>query len=140
MAKRQTQTLEDRIAPYVNSPLMTQRVRSGKEVSARVEGNFGIYRTKTTLGKKEDGDCTCPSELWPCKHIYALRETWKLNPHSFFDLDQFLAELSEEPKVKLIEAIAQIVTRSPEWLSVFGVLGFEEVDEEEDDESDWEEE
>jgi len=140
MAKRQTRTMKDRIAEYVNSPLLTHRVRLGKELSVRVAGNFGVYLTTTTLGQKEVGDCTCPSELWPCKHIYALRETWKRNPHSFFDLDQFLAELSEEPKVKLIEAIAKIVTRSPEWLSVFGVPGFEEEDEEDDDESDWEDE
>ena len=133
-------TLEQRIAEYVNSPLLTQRVRSGKIVSARVEGNFGDYRTKTTLGKKEVGDCTCPSELWPCKHVYALRETWKINPHSFFDLDQFLAELSEKPKAKLIDAIAQIVTQSPECLSVFGVSGFDEVNEDGDEESDWEDE
>jgi hypothetical protein len=136
MASRAKKTPEQRIAEYIDSPLMTQRVRFGKQLSVRITGNYGAYRTSMKLTKKENGECTCPSEWWPCKHIHALRETWKINPHSFFDLDQFLAELSERSKSELIEAIGQIVIHSPEWLRVFGVPGFEEKDEDDQDE-DW---
>jgi hypothetical protein len=140
LAKRQTRTPEQRIAEYVDSPLMTQRVRFGKQLSARIAGNYGVYRTQTSRGKKVDGHCTCPSDWWPCKHIHALRETWKANPHSFFDMDQFLVELFEQPKTKLVEAIGQMVMQSPACLRVFGVPGFEECDENEDEEdSNWEE-
>jgi hypothetical protein len=118
--------------------MMTQRVRFGKQLSVRIAGNYGVYRTVTSQGKKVTGDCTCPSEWRPCKHVHALRETWKTNPQSFFDLDQFLAELFDQPKANLIEAIGQIVMQSPECLRVFGVPGFEE-EEAEGEESDWEE-
>jgi len=139
MAKRQKPTPEQRIAEYVDSPLMTQRVRFGKEISVRISGNYGVYRTWTKLTKKENGECTCPSDWWPCKHIHALRETWNRNPQSFFDLDQFLAELFERPKAELVEAIGQIVKQSPEFLRVFGIAGFEEEDDEdEEDGIDWE--
>jgi hypothetical protein len=73
-----------------------------------------------------EGDCTCPSELWPCKHVHALRATWEANPDSFFNLDDWLKELPKQSKEKLIEAIGKIVVDSPALLSVFGVAGFVE--------------
>lgn len=138
-AARQKPTPEQRIAVYVDSPMMTQRVRQAKQVSARILGNYGVYRTQVNVGKKTktpSGFCSCPSDWQPCKHIRALRETWDRNPESFFDLDQWLAELFDLPKAKLVEAIAKIVMQSPECLSEFGVPGFE-VDETEDDEEPW---
>ena len=133
MATRRKQTFEDRVAEYVDSPLMTQRVRCGKQISARIAGNFGVYRTVATRSKKVTGECTCPSELWPCKHIHALRATWEANPDSFFNLDDWLLELTEKPKAELIEAIEQMVLLSPDCLSVFGIPGFDEDDEEYED-------
>ena len=135
MAKDRSQILKDRVAQYVDSPLMTHRVRYKKQLSARIHGNFGVYCTRASQSRKVDGDCTCPSELWPCKHIQALRETWKVNPQSFFDLEEFLAELSSEPKARLVKVIGQMVLEWPECLSLFGVPGFEE----EEDEDDWDE-
>lgn len=142
MARRRSRTPEQRIAEYVDSPLMMQRIRFGKQLSARILGNYGVYRTRTSQGKKVTGECTCPSEWRPCKHVHALRETWKINPHSFFDLDQFIAELFELPKGELIEAIEQMVVASPEMLQFFGVPGFENDSGEEDkfeEEDDWDE-
>jgi len=108
-------------------------VRFGKQLFARDQGNYGDYRTRTTLAKKVTGDCSCPSDWWPCKHVHALRETWKISPQSFFDLDQFLAELFDQPKAKLVEAIGQIVRKSPECRQVLGVRGFEDEDEDENE-------
>jgi hypothetical protein len=142
MARRQRPTPEQRIAEYVDSPMMTQRIRFGKQISAQILGNYGVYRTQAGQGKKVTGECTCPSDWWPCKHVHALRETWKANPHSFFDLDQFFAELFEQPKATLIEAIEQMIVASPEMLQFFGVPGFEDDDDEEDEygeEDDWDE-
>ena len=133
MATRQKQSFDERVAEYLDSPCMTQRLRYGKDVSARIEGNCGTYRTQVTQAKKLTGECTCPSELWPCKHIHALRATWEASPASFFDLDLFLKKLAEEPKKRLVEAIASMVTASPGLLSVFGVPGFEEGEPEEDE-------
>jgi uncharacterized Zn finger protein len=133
MATRQKQTFKERVAEYVDSPLMTHRLRFGKQVSARIEGNSGVYRTKVTQSRKLIGDCTCPSEIWPCKHIHALRATWEANPESFFDLDSFLKKLADEPKESLVEAIANMVEASPGLLSVFGVQGFEDEEPGEDE-------
>jgi hypothetical protein len=136
MATRGKLTPEERIAEYVDSPLMTQRVRRGKkELLARIEGNYGVYHARASLSGTLTGECTCPSDWYPCKHIQALRKTWKVNPESFLDLDEFVKGLSKWPKAGLIEAIRQIVLTSPESLSVFGVSGFEEQDDSEDD--DW---
>jgi len=133
MAMRPKPTFEERVAEYVDSPLVTQRVRYGKQVSARIAGNYGVYRTQANQSKKVTGDCTCPSELWPCKHIHALRATWKANPESFFDLDGWLIVLSAETKATLIEMVGRMAAQSPELLSLFGIPGFEE-DADEDEE------
>lgn len=121
-------TPEQRIAEYVDSPLMTHRLRQGKTASARIQGNYGVYRTEVSVdkrGRTPSGTCTCPSDWQPCKHIYALRETWEINPASFFDLDQWVAELFEWPKSKLIDAVVKVLERYPECLADFGVPGFE---------------
>ncbi len=130
MAKRNKPTMEDRVAEYVDSPSMKQRVKHKKQITARIQGVYGNYRTQTIWSlKKVNGECTCPSELWPCKHILALRETWKVNPKSFFDLDHFLKNLAKETQDELMEMFGKIVVQFPECLGVLGVPGFEEEDE-----------
>jgi hypothetical protein len=135
MAKDREQVLKDRVAEYVNSPMMTHRMRYKKQLSARIHGNFGVYRTQVSQNQKAIGNCTCPSDWSPCKHIQALRQTWKTNPQSFLDLEEFLAELSSEPKARLVTIIRDILLEWPECLSLFGVPGFEEGE----DQDDWEE-
>lgn len=130
MATRHKPSFEQRVAEYVDSPLMTQRVRNGKQLSVRIAGHSGAYRTQAQQSKKVTGDCTCPSEIWPCKHIHALRETWQANPESFFDLDGWLKGLAQQSKAELVEAIGRIVKQYPETLGLLGVEGFEEVEEE----------
>jgi hypothetical protein len=132
MPTRDKPTFEERVKEYVDSPMMTQRMRHEKYVSAQVRGNFGAYRTTVDFkSKKVTGECTCPSELWPCKHVHALRATWDKNPESFFNLDEWLAELPKQSKESLVEAIRNMVLDSPNLLTVFGVPGFEE-DEDDD--------
>ncbi len=134
MATRQKPTFEDRVAEYVDSPMMTQRVRYGKNVAARIAGNFGAYRTfASQASKKITGGCTCPSEIVPCKHIHALRATWDANSQSFFDLDEWLGRLAKQSKAELIESIGKLVVESPGLLGLFGVEGFED-DVDDDDE------
>jgi uncharacterized Zn finger protein len=119
-------TLEERIAEYVDSPLVTQRVRYGQQVSAQFAGHYGVYRTQVSQANQVEGDCTCPSESWPCKHLHALRATWKANPGSFFDLDEWLKELPKQSKENLVEAIGKMVIESPTLLRLFGIAGFED--------------
>jgi hypothetical protein len=139
MATRHKPTFDDRVKEYVDSPMMTQRLRHERIVTARIDGNFGVYRTTVDLkAKKLAGECTCPSEVWPCKHLHALRATWKKNPDSFFDFDNWLAALAKEPNETLVEAIRNMVLHSPSLLTVFGVAGFEEFgDDDEYDRDDY---
>jgi DNA-binding MarR family transcriptional regulator len=118
----------DRATEYVNSPLMTQRLRRGRHISARVEGRYGVYRTHLRLTRKVDGDCTCPSEAWPCKHIRALRATWDMYPETFLDVDELLRGFKTREKTELIAIIGQIVVEFPRTLAFLGVPGFEAGD------------
>lgn len=106
--KKLRRDVQDRAAEYVDSPLMTQRLRNRWQLSARIEGNYGVYRTSLRIGKLADSSCTCPSEAWPCKHIRALRLTWERNPKSFFNLVDFLEELSARSKPHLVETIGKM--------------------------------
>ena len=134
MATRQKPTFDERVKEYVDSPMMTQRFRHEKFVSAQIRGNFGAYRTTVNIkAKKLTGECTCPSDLFPCKHVHALRATWDKNPDSFFNLNDWLAALPKEPKESLVESIRSMVLHSPALLTVFGVSGFEEEENDEDD-------
>jgi len=122
----------DPATEYIDSPLMTQRLRRGRHVSARTEGRYGVYRTHLRLTRKVDGDCTCPSELWPCKHIRALRTTWDMKPETFLDVDEFLRGLKTREKTELIAIIGQIVVECPRMLAFLGVPGFEAEDDDDD--------
>lgn len=112
---------------------MTHRVRLRRQLFARIQGNYGIYRTWVRSGSEGlDCGCTCPSDWRPCKHVAALERTWRANPRSFFDADGYLKTLADRPKAVLIEAIGRLIARAPEGLAALGVQGFE--DEGEDDE------
>lgn len=113
---------------------MTSRLRYGNKVSARIRGNYGIYRVYVAPSSKQlTGHCSCPSEIQPCKHVYALRETWNANPKSFFDLDDWLEQQARRPKDELVESIGQMVVEVPELLALLEVEGFDFSEEEEDE-------
>jgi SWIM zinc finger len=128
--KRVRKIAADRAAPYIDSPLMTQRVRHGRQISARIDGNYGVYRTRKRIGARGAGTCSCPSEGWPCKHLRALEATWRANPESFFDLQPVLESLAGQSKADLIRAVGEMALRAPETLSVFGVTNLIEHDDE----------
>jgi len=138
MAARKKPSFDDRVAEYVDSPNVTCRLRYGKKVSARILGNYGVYRTYVApSAKRLTGDCSCPSEIWPCKHVHALRETWNANPRSFFDLDDWLKQLTRKSKQELIESIGKLVVEVPELLALFDIDGFEFVEDDEDENDEW---
>ena len=119
---------EDPAAEYLDSPLMSHRLVYKRRLSVRVDGRYGTYQTQLNLGRRLDGQCSCPSEERPCKHIRALRSTWRVNPESFFDIGPFLEELFQRPKASLLASIAQLVMARPESLTFFGMKGFESED------------
>ncbi len=121
----------DRAAEYIDSPLMRRRLRFKGRLSVEIDGNFGLYRTEMRTGKKFDGSCTCPSEEWPCKHLRALKATWEKNPGSFLDLQALLNDLSTKSSDELAELIGQMAMLAPETLSLCGVEGFDDEDNEE---------
>jgi len=120
---------EDPVAEYVDSPLMSHRLLYKRQLSVRIDGRYGTYRTRLKLGRRLNGCCTCPSEEFPCKHVRALRSTWRVNPESFVDLEPLLEELSRRPSASLVASIAELVMSRPETLTAFGVKGFEPDDE-----------
>jgi hypothetical protein len=126
MGTQRKVTFEQRIAEYVDTPLVTQRMRHGKKVSAQFSGNYGVYRTEVTQCNQLKGDCTCPSELWPCKHIHALRATWEWNPDSFFDFDAWLKDLAKQSKESLIQLMGKMVIDCPPLLRLFDIPGFDD--------------
>ena len=123
-----------RASEYLDSPRMTQRLVYRRWLSARIEGNYGVYRTTVPLTKKGAATCTCPSDYWPCKHVYAVRATWAANPDSFFDFAVWLAEFSDKPASDLIDALREVLWACPEGLGVLGVAGFDAVSNAEEDE------
>lgn len=128
---------QDSAAEYVNSPMMTKRLRFGRNVSAEIAGRYGDYRTRLELTRKAKGDCTCPSDEWPCKHVRALRATWEMNPDSFLDVKEFLRGLDTREKTELIETIGKIVLAFPQTLGLFGIAGFGETDDDDGADDAW---
>ncbi len=113
--------------------MMTKRLRLGPNVSAEIAGRYGDYRTRLKLTRQLDGDCTCPSDDWPCKHVHALRATWNAHPDSFLDMEVFLRALDTREKAELIETIGRIVIAYPQTLGFFGVARFDESDHDDDE-------
>jgi len=130
----------DPMDEYVDSSLLSHRLRYKDQLSARVAGRYGTYRTSVKHGRPVHFDCTCPSEVWPCKHARALLATWHVSPHTFIDLESCVSAMSGYPKARLLDAIAQLIMLSPRVLTVFGIPGFEtdeNEDEDEVDDEDW---
>lgn len=119
---------DDRVAEYVDSPLMRQRLRCGPTVRASIHGTLGVYRVELDT-KRKRASCTCPSEIRPCKHVEALRQTLKDNPASFTDVDWLLANhLKGATREALVDAVRRMVLLHPPSLAVLGVKGFEDID------------
>jgi uncharacterized Zn finger protein len=122
---RKRVTRNDRVAQYIDSPMMTQRVRHGRQLSARIEGTYGTYHTRTTVGRRPDRSCSCPSENRPCKHVVALEATWRANPESFFDLATVMDVLATKSKADLVALVGQMALLAPESLSACGITAFD---------------
>lgn len=123
--KKKSSTPIDKAAEYIDSPLMTQRLRYKNDLSARMDGNYGTYRTRVRIGKTVNVSCTCPSDEWPCKHARALEATWKRNPASFTDLQVVLDGLANHSPANLLKLIGEMAIAAPESLVA---LGFEDFD------------
>lgn len=122
----------ERVDEYVDSRRMTQRLKRGTAISCSIEGSYGTYRTRTNLRSRADSSCTCPSEIVPCKHIEALRETYKRRPRSFCDVPALTKKLAKKSREELLATIEAMVLRAPAALGVLGVKGFEEPDEDDE--------
>ena len=118
---------EERVAEYVDSPRLRQRLKIDQQISCTVDGNYGIYKTEASLKKRESFSCSCPSEDYPCKHVGALLRTYKNHPRSFLDLEQMIKnKLAKMEKPELLRVIRKMILESPSSLSALGVKGFEE--------------
>ena len=127
---------EDRVAEYVDSPRLRQRLKVGQQISCLIDGNYGIYRTRTSLKRKtKSSACSCPSDDYPCKHVEALLRTYKTHPRSFLDLDTtILKRISKMEKPELLKLIRQMIITAPSSLSALGVEGFEESERDHEEE------
>ncbi len=121
-------TWDAHVAEYVDSPSMVHRIKVGSIVAARIHGTLGTYRVQVDTKPKKGGDCTCPSEIQPCKHVEALRQTWKKKPGSFADVDELLAlALKGRTRADLVQMRRSMALASPSSLSALGAVGFDEV-------------
>jgi uncharacterized Zn finger protein len=114
----------DRVAEYVDSPHLDQRVKRGTAVSARVHGSMGLYRVHADLKEKDEWGCTCPSEYQPCKHVEALKASYKRKPKSFVDLDRKHGKLKGMSAPELVNLVEKILAEHPEAVGSLGVRGF----------------
>ena len=116
---------EQRVAEYVDSDFLRQRLRTGNRLSCLIEGRHGNYITSIDLNDRLDFSCSCPSEQYPCKHVDALLETYTVNRKSFIDLDRLLKKLAKLEKSELLDKMRSMIIISPPALSALGVSGFE---------------
>lgn len=124
---------EDRVAEYVDSERMRQRLKVDDQICCLIDGNYGTYRTQATLEKRLESSCSCPSDDYPCKHVDALLETYRINPRSFLDFDKATNKrLVKMERPELLQLIRRMVLASPTSLSAMGVKGFETEDTNED--------
>ena len=124
---------DPRAAEYVDSPSMRMRIRDGRRLVVRVDGRYGFYRTELNLAAPNASSCSCPSEESPCKHVRALRKTWRVNPRSFLELESLLDVLSRRGRGAFLEALRTIIFAHPECLGALGIPGFGLDDTERDD-------
>ena len=125
--------MKDRIAEYVDSPCLRQRLKVGKEISCLVDGTYGIYRTRIVMNrtKIQTAYCSCPSDYRPCKHAQALAITYRRVALSFEDIDELIAKLNSKSHKELVSLIQEMVRVAPASLHALGVKGFEDEREEE---------
>jgi len=124
---------KDRVAEYVNSERMRQRLKAGDQISCLIDGNYGSYRTRVSSKERLESTCSCPSDDDPCKRVGALVETYRIDPRSFFDLDRVMNKtLAKMERPELLQLIRSMVVSSPNSLSVLDVKGFETENEKEE--------
>ena len=124
-----------RIAEYVDSPMMRQRIRIGRTACCTIRGRYGVYQTRITLTPArhcKEASCTCPSESWPCKHAAALAEMVLRKPESFLNADKLVDGLGKKGPKELLRLMRRMIAIAPAALQALGVDGFTEDDEEED--------
>jgi len=103
---------------------MRMRIRDGRRLVVRVDGRYGFYRTELNLAAPNASSCSCPSDEFPCKHVRALRKTWRVNPRSFLELESLLDVLSGRGRSAVLEALRTIIFAHPECLGALGIPGF----------------
>ena len=133
------ETIFERAFQYACSDYIRKRIVSPKiwQVRAEFEGNYGTY--KAGFQPLEGGFiktwCTCPAEMSFCKHAAALGITYIREPDTFFDIDSINEMLNRKSKKELQQLLEQVFDDNPKYLSLLGIEGFEE-----DDDDEWDEE
>ncbi len=128
----------ERAYEYVSSAELRKRIVWENLLGAEIVGNYGIYQVSIEVEKDNlNAQCTCPAEMDFCKHAVALGLTWIEDPESFFNINQLMDGLRGNSKDYLLDMIVQIVTTYPYTLSVFGIEGFEEEEDWDEEWDDW---
>jgi uncharacterized Zn finger protein len=109
----------------------THRLRSGPSIAGRVAGPHGSYTVSLGIeGSVLTPACSCTSDVGFCKHVIALGLTYIEEPQSFYDVRTLTAQLEQTSHSDLVELIIRIATRYPQTLSILGVEGFEDEEDE----------
>ena len=96
---------------------MRMCIRDERRLVVRVDEHYGFYRTEINLAARNASSCSCPSEESPCKHVRALRKTWRVNPQSFLEIQTVRDPLSRRGRRAFLEALRTIVLAHPECLT-----------------------
>jgi hypothetical protein len=117
-------TWEARVAEYGDSPLLFHRIRLGDTISCEIDGSEGVYQVAAVPAARGTFSCTCPSEIQPCKHIAALRETFARRPDSFYDAGALLKRIERKTAAELRGLIRDAIIASPGFVAAIDPTAF----------------
>lgn len=99
--------------------------KSSRARSAGVSGRTLRAPPSARVASRKSS-CTCPSDADPCKHVEALRETYKVHPASFVDAEPLLAKLAKGSNEEIVQQIREAALRSPSILSALDLVELED--------------
>ena len=133
----------ERALEYVCTSALRNRLiyPQAKKLTGIIEGNYGDYRISFQL--LQDGDlrtsCSCPAEMFFCKHAAALAITYLREPETFLDMNSLPGVLEQKSKKELQDLVTKMIVKHPDCLVFLGIPGFEEDDEDEEYRDEWDE-
>ncbi len=130
----------ERALDYVSTGFLRNRLLYSRanKLTGIVEGNYGNYQTSFQYLQTGNlrTSCSCPAEMYFCKHAAALGITYLREPETFFDMNSQPPILEQKSQKELQNLLIQMIVKHPDSLTLLGIPGFEDEEEDENDEDD----